>query len=74
MGQTKMTFGGRKSQYWVMSQNKMIYGTKQCDFWGQEKLILDHSKTIFGTKKGLFLLLEGDISIHWKVNISTIAR
>ncbi len=36
-------------------------GAKQGDFWGQEKLILGHNETNYGTNRGLLGTGEVDI-------------
>ncbi len=41
---------------------------------GQENLILGYDKSFFLTNYCIFGQIEGDISIHWKVIISKIAR
>jgi hypothetical protein len=58
-----------------LGHNQMNYGTYQCDFLGQEKLILGHHKMNYGTKQGHFFgITEDDISIFRKVIIWKILR
>ena len=37
-----------------MSHNKTNYGTRQGDFWGQEKMRLSHEEVEYGTEKVTF--------------------
>jgi hypothetical protein len=38
-----------------LGHNKMKYGTKRCDFLGQEKLIFGHHEMNYGTQQGHLL-------------------
>ncbi len=39
----------------IFGQKEINYGTKLCDFWGQENLILGENKTKLGINLGDFL-------------------
>ncbi len=50
-------------------------GHNECDFWGQEKLILGHHKDELWDKTGSLIgIMEDDISIFRKVIIWKISR
>ncbi len=53
MGHNNVFFWDRRSGY--LGHNKMKYGTKLCDFLGQENVILGHYEMNYGTKRGRLL-------------------